>query len=94
MSPIEIEVALHYHYSPLQFPFARRTPAATQAMHWFGSIGVLEKMGGTLTDPEWKSTERLDVYVEALRSVQLPVLEKRWVIPKNPSTVDASGATT
>ena len=82
MSPLEIEVALHYFYSPNDHPDID-VPGYQQALANFLDNGMLVARDmaedSQAEASKYKSTDRLRVYCEALKKVPLPV--KKWVIP-------------
>jgi hypothetical protein len=79
MTPIEIEVALHYHYSALSFPTHRQSISVDKAHSQLVDAGLLAFEDGFHRG----FPEPLYVYVEALKAVPLPIQRRRmvWVMP-------------
>jgi hypothetical protein len=79
MSPVEIEIALHYFYrrEDLRFP---ASDAQSRAIVQMIDAGMLARSPDGVS-PKYVGTEGLRVYVEALKAVPLPRLETKWVMP-------------
>jgi len=78
-SPLFIRVALHYYYSPEPWP--EPSPAANDVHMKLRDAGLIEEFEGPDNTTCWAAApEPLQVYVEALGSVPLPV--KKWVMPE------------
>ncbi len=81
MSPLQIEIMLHYHtrlgdYRDGDFD----APAVRDAMEDFVTVGLLRRTDNPIpATPIYEATEATHVYVKALCAVPLPV--KRWVMP-------------
>ena len=82
MSPLKIKIALHYFWSPQDYP-DRTSQADIDAFADFMNEGLLTKrcesqvmQAGT---SEYQATEKLKAYCNALTRVPLPV--EKWVIP-------------
>jgi hypothetical protein len=79
MTPYEIEFLLHYYYSPNDFPNLD-CGAARDAIDKFLKLGLICIC--LLPKRRYHGNhEALEVYVNALCAVPLPV--KKWVIPTN-----------
>jgi len=76
MTPVQMEVALHFYYmaEPDVTIFARST-ATAEATSLLLRRGLL----AITRDSRYAKTAALDVYVEALQAVPLPVM--KWVMP-------------
>jgi hypothetical protein len=80
-SPLMIEIALYYHCAPSNVgdygeDDGRHTaPAVIEVCEYFKSRGLLRAAG----DRKYTRTRGLEVYVDGLCSVPLPV--QQWVIP-------------
>jgi hypothetical protein len=75
MTPCEIEVALRFYYDP-RANESFQNPGHRHAIDHLLNNGLLEKDGkGNITPVQ----ARMQVYVDALRNVPLPVLG--WVMP-------------
>lgn len=84
-SPVEIKVALHYFYSPIDYTAEHNDSESVK--------GTIERLvsEGLLTDrhvgnpkavlPRYVKTEGLNMYVERLCSVPRPRQITRWEIP-------------
>lgn len=74
MSPLQITIALHYHYCCVDFRDGDFTaPAVREALHLFVDEGLLEyypELG-----MKYQPTEKLDAYVQKLCSINLPKLK-------------------
>ncbi len=76
MTPLHIEIALHYSKSRDSDAAAytgRDSDAAAQIHREFADAGLLEIAGD---NKRWKVTERMRLYVEALCAVPLPVKQQ------------------
>lgn len=77
MTPLQIEILLHYHCCPGDYrdgDFA--APAVREAIDGFRDAGLLKDSGqGRIYEP----TDGVRAYVDALCAVPLPVLQ--WVVP-------------
>lgn len=79
MTPLQIEMMLHFHCSPLPYP--NRSPAAEEALQWFRSEGLIESTGmGSV-----RLSERGDAYVKFLIALPLPIANWQIPGPWNPS---------
>ena len=84
MSPLEIEILLHYYYCPGDYQDGDfSAPAAVQnAIESFrDELNLLEPTQSmdVYHDPHYRITERGRVFVEVLCNMPLPV--KQWVMP-------------
>lgn len=79
MSPSELEVLLHYYYTPVDIE--NRSDLQSRPVGRFKELGLL-----AITDTDHRShiTERGKAYVEAILSLPLPV--QIWVTPNETST--------
>ncbi len=78
MTPLQIEILLHYHTRPGDHPDAARPPPPyDDAFNYFLRNGYLIPKNSATT-PGYKATEKLHVYCEALCNVPEPV--QKWVI--------------
>lgn len=81
MSPLHIQLILHYHISPE--PYAQHEPqhakslAVTEYRAQLLHHGLLEHWADG--PDSVKVTERGKVYIEGLRAVPLPI--QKWVMP-------------
>lgn len=86
MTPLEIEILLHYYYTGGEdFP-RRNAPAAQEAIARFLNLGLLE-VASHPTGAQYHATKGVEVYVEALMAVPLPV--RKWLIPVQPSQLQS-----
>ena len=74
MTPVEIRVALHYYIYPDQME--EESDAVDMAHGNLVRWGLLSYYDGE----GYEKTDKLEVYVQALRGVPLPVA--KWVIPE------------
>lgn len=75
MTPLEIEILLRYHYQDDEPPNAD-APAVKEALEKFVKAGILGKRDdGT----HWAVHKALDLYIEAITAVPLPV--RIWQLP-------------
>ena len=83
MSPLEIEILLHYYYCPVDYQGGDiSAPAVKNAIERFrDELNLLEPTQSmdVYHDPHYRITERGRVFVEALCNMPLPV--KQWVMP-------------
>lgn len=87
MSPLQIEIALHYfsrgddYRTVSQSPNAYTPPAIVDVLALFVDSGLLrtDKRSGDF-ERKYHPTEALRVYVNAVCAVPLPV--QQWVIPQ------------
>jgi hypothetical protein len=76
MTPLGIEILLHYYTTPGQYRDGDfSAPAVSEALRHFADTGLLR---GNHRDG-YTSTEATEVYVGAICSVPAPV--QKWVIP-------------
>lgn len=78
MTPLKIEILLHYHYTTEDFP---NSYAASEAIEEFVKIGILQRKPMSSNVKPVK--EALDLYIKQLLAVKLPT--QKWVIEKEPS---------
>jgi hypothetical protein len=83
MSPLEIEILLHYYCLPTDYRDGDfSAPAVKNAIERFrDELNLLEPTQSmdVYHDPHYRITERGRVFVEALCNMPLPV--KQWVMP-------------
>lgn len=81
MTPLKIEMLLHYYCRPDDYRGGDFTaPAVNEALDDFLRDELIEHSEHQAANPaHYVITERGRVYVEALSAVQLP--ERRWVMP-------------
>ena len=82
MTPLEIEILLHYYYSRDYDYTNLCSPAVREACERFVELGLLEEINSCSTPLKNKyigNIDALEPYVKALCSVKLPV--QTWVIP-------------
>lgn len=73
MSPLEISIALHYHYSCDEFRNGDLSaPAVQDALKYFVMFEMLEYDEERI--PMYEPTERMTAYVKKLCSIDLPSL--------------------
>jgi len=89
MSPIEIEIMLHYYYSPHDFcgPGGRQCgPVQPKIIDNFVRKGLLSrrepKVGEAKESSIYSITELGKAYVKALQAVQIPVEKIIYVQPE------------
>ena len=84
MSPLEIEILLHYYYCPGDYQNGDfSAPAVEDAIERFRDVHNLLEPTQSMDvhhDPHYRITERGRVFVEALCNMPLPI--KTWVMPK------------
>lgn len=81
MTPLEIEIALHYYARANDYRDGDLSaPAVRAAMDKFSAEGLIE----STTDPDaraaYRRTPRLECYVHALCKTPLPI--QQWVMPE------------
>src|SRR3990167_7355510 len=85
MSPLEIEILLHYYYCQGDYQDGDfSAPAVKNAIERFRDEYNLVEPTQSMDvyhDPHYRITERGRVFVEALCNMPLPV--KTWVMPEN-----------
>lgn len=82
MSPLQVEILLHYWYSPDDFNLHHEgSPMRKQFCDELVERGILSKATGG-TNFYTANTEALKPYIEAVLAVPLPV--QVWVMPENP----------
>lgn len=82
MSPLKIQIMLHYYALADDFRNGDfSAPAVIEALETFVRQGMLRAtaFGRQRGEPAYKITDKGRAYVEALKAVPLPV--SRWVIP-------------
>jgi hypothetical protein len=81
MTPLEIQIALHYYVSPTDFREGDfSAPAVRSAIDRFQACDLLRvRKAGENGDACYVATPRLNAYVEKLKSIELPI--QRWVYP-------------
>lgn len=78
MSPLQIEILLHYHCKEGEYTNIGKSPAHDLAVANFVRDGYLKK-GDNVGDPFlYKSTDKLHAYCNALCSVPEPT--QKWVV--------------
>lgn len=79
MSPLQIEIVMHYYCCTDDYRGADfSAPAVRESIDWMrGDGGLLEESNRSTVN--YQLTERGRVYVEALQSVPLPI--QTWAIP-------------
>lgn len=78
-SPLEIQILLHYHYSPVDYP--NRSEAFYMSMRRFEEAGLFTcdlTKGGEDQQMYIPDREALEMYVKALLNVPAP--KRKWVI--------------
>lgn len=86
LSPLHLRIALHYHYSPEQWPDLHIPTHREYAEH-LCQAGLL-KAGSMLTSGPcvgYEKTDGLAVWIEAILSTPFPV--QQWVMPKTGITM-------
>ena len=79
MTPLEIEIILHYYTRPGDYRNGDfSAPAVKNAIDWFCQTGMLE-LKEISTKGDYDLTDRGQAYVDALMALPLP--EKRWIMP-------------
>ena len=80
MTPLQIEILLHHHYSPL--PWQRQSSASDDYIMQFMAEGFLRRTAEVNAyGNEWALTDRGICYVQALLDMPLPVEVKTWRMP-------------
>lgn len=79
MSPLEIEILIHYYCTMDKDVGNFDAPAVQDALKGFKELGLLElrNTGGNCLYQA--NREALTIYIDALCAVPLP--EKQWIIP-------------
>ena len=80
MSPAEIEIALHFFYSPAEYP--KPSPVSLRTEQALLDAGMIEAAPAEDRGPgmsPYRATEGLRLYVEALGAVPWPA--KVWRMP-------------
>lgn len=73
MTPLQISIALHYHYSPVDFRDGDfSAPAVKEALNYFVANEMLNFDYNA--KQVYSATPRLDAYIEKLCSINLPKL--------------------
>ena len=83
MTPLEIDILLHYYTTPVDYRDGDfSAPAVRKAVDEFVADGLLrptkQKSGG-IGPLSYETTERAQVFLQALCALPLP--ELRWVMP-------------
>ncbi len=76
MTPLEVEILLHYYYSPHDYENLD-APAIKEAMEKFCKAGILTEWINR-TPRFYKNDEALELYIKAICSVPLPT--RKWII--------------
>lgn len=88
MTPLHLEIALHYHCKADQFEMVLTNKVRREYAEDLVSAGMLKPVyngvGPVLAG--FERTEGLAVFVEALCATPLPV--QRWVMPSNQEAPD------
>lgn len=80
-SPLFIEIALHYHYSPEPWPAELMHGAQCDVHRELEKAGLIRQLPRPNGTTYWAGvTEPLRLYAEALGAVPLPV--HKWVMPE------------
>ena len=89
MTPLEIEILLHYYTRAVDYRDGDFTaPAVRQALDSFYELGMLRHAtrksdSGPLS---YEVTERAEAYIQALCALPLPV--QKWVMPPSPDALN------
>lgn len=77
MTPLEVEILLHYHYSSGRFPDPYNSPSVASSLSKFEALGVLKKCG--VYNDEWCATnpDKLADYVKRVCAVEYEVEKER-----------------
>lgn len=89
MSPLEIEILMHYYTTPGDYRDGDFTaPAVKEAMRWMCDEELLTSFYGE-NNAKFGLMERGRAYIEALKRVPLPTRcwQVKW--PENPETLGA-----
>ena len=73
MTPVQIEVALHYYYQGEQM---KQVSQSVREAHTYLTVNEMLEY----VDEVYQPTPKLRVYVDALKSIKLPI--QTWVIPE------------
>jgi cytochrome c-type biogenesis protein CcmE len=77
---MQIELVLHYYYSPDEHPYVvAHTAGCQQAINGLLQAGLLERC--TDDHRNFKTTDKATVYVESIRNLPQPVQKTEWVMP-------------
>ena len=82
MSPLEIEILLHYYRLPTDYRGGDFTPEVKNAIELLRDEYNLLELTHSMDEfcvPHYTITERGSVFVEALCNMPLPI--KMWVMP-------------
>ena len=79
MTPFEIEVLLHYHYSPHDYPGLDSNPAVMDAVTKFCQAGILTEWTNR-TPRFYKNDAAMKAYIDTITSIPLP--KQVWIIPE------------
>lgn len=81
MSPLEIEIILHYHISGVDHD-RMTAPAVVDAIRRFMAAGLMQPKTGSQHKRSYELTDGGRMLVDALCSVPFPV--QKWVMPERP----------
>ena len=81
MTPLEMQIALHYYTSPTDFRDGDfSAPAVRSSIDHFQACDLIRvRKAGEPGNAHYVATPRLNTYVEKLKSIELPI--QRWVYP-------------
>lgn len=89
MTPLEIEILLHYHCCASDYRDGDfSAPAVREAMDRFVATGLLREVWNLQRSIRYEPTEGCRVFVEALCRAPAPV--QKWVIPDRSMTDPAA----
>lgn len=80
MSPLQIEILLHYHWATDDFRGGDfSAPAVREAIDWFrGEAGMLENDLNSLWSRTYRLTARGDAFIDHICSLPLPTC--KWEV--------------
>lgn len=78
ISPLVIEILLHYHWSAVDVELLDSSPATVDVCNKLAKLGILKENTEGSPVKYIPNRSAIQVYVEALLAVPLPIL--KWVI--------------
>ena len=89
MTPFEIEILLHYHVSTAPHRVEHDiVPIWPVTREWFFAEGLLEQFA-SMNGGSYRTTERGKAWIDYVCNLPLP--EKSWKMPKDPSDAGEKG---
>lgn len=78
MSPYEIEIILHYHWSKEDCPMLDSSPATNETCERLVSAGILKRVPEGMGKRYEGNFNAIQAYVEAICAIPLPIM--KWVV--------------